>query len=372
MKVPTVEEQRTDEQRTDEQRTDEQTTEEQRTEEQRIEDLWFDDGNVKIAVGDRVCCVHRSVLARLSPVLRNMFDFPQPPGGDPSRMPLFSFPDRPDQVVHWLKAILLPGYFECYPQRIHKDKLLAVLRLSHKYLVGYLRERCLLHLCYMFGSTLSSQQRWESFGSPVTIITDSLHDRSFYCELISTAREVDVHWILPSLFYDIHGPSTLSKHWRDSLTHSFHFEKEDILRLLEMERLCQTTFSVSKILALDLAPCMSHPVCSQGPAATALYKLFNVHHEELMAKPLTFMHYRVAAAPNADFRTVESIITNTLCRWCATTVLHNYAHACRDFWDALPDVVGVSHWNRLRVTRGEDTGERAGVYVRAESDAFSA
>ena len=83
--------------------------EDQTVEEQRIEDLWFDDGDIRIAVGDQVCCVHRSALAEASPVLRDMFDFPQPPGDDPSRPPLFTFPDRPDQVLHWLKAMLLPG-----------------------------------------------------------------------------------------------------------------------------------------------------------------------------------------------------------------------------------------------------------------------
>ena len=83
--------------------------EDQTVEEQRIEDLWLDDGDIRIAVGDQVCCVHRSALAEASPVLRDMFAFPQPPGDDPSRPPLFTFPDRPDQVLHWLKAMLLPG-----------------------------------------------------------------------------------------------------------------------------------------------------------------------------------------------------------------------------------------------------------------------
>ncbi|KAL1702839.1 hypothetical protein EV121DRAFT_271469 [Schizophyllum commune] len=194
--------------------------EDQTVEEQRIEDPWFDDGDIKIAVGD--------------------------------------------QVLHWLKAMLLPGYFERYPQRIHKDKLLAVLCLSHKYLVDTLRQRCLLHLGGKFGTSLRTQQRWpwyfDDYEREMTIITDGMFDRDFLCALIPIAREIGALWILPALFYDLHFVSSTEKEWLDSP--SVPLAQEDVAHLRRIEVICDAHFSIYNLgVAMDDNPCPRFPSC---------------------------------------------------------------------------------------------------------------
>ena len=78
-----------------------------------IPDLCFPDGNIVIRVGERVCRVHQSILAANSPVLADMFSVPQPTDGEMYEgLPMISFPDPPEDVLHWLKSMLLLGYVQ--------------------------------------------------------------------------------------------------------------------------------------------------------------------------------------------------------------------------------------------------------------------
>ncbi|KAL1692592.1 hypothetical protein GGG16DRAFT_51030 [Schizophyllum commune] len=181
-----------------------------------ITDLWFPDGNTVIRVGERVCRVHQSILAANSPVLADMFSVPQPTDGEMYEgLPMMSFPEPPEDVLHWLKSMLLLGYFEVYPSRIHQDKLLATLRLSHKYGVQPLRQRALYRLSVAFPDIVDVHEAIVDLAHDSSFRTKAAIDGDFtlkfLCKVNALALEIGAHWLLPSVMYNIHSAT-----WKDA------------------------------------------------------------------------------------------------------------------------------------------------------------
>ncbi|KAL1731455.1 hypothetical protein EV714DRAFT_195795, partial [Schizophyllum commune] len=208
-----------------------------------IPELWFPDGNIVIRVGERVCRVHQSILAANSPVLADMFSVPQPRDGEMYEgLPMMSFPDPPEEVLHWLKSMLLLGYFEVYPSHIHQDKLLATLRLSHKYGVQTLRQRALYHLSIAFPDTGSDHTA--GFKTSFAAI-DGGCTVEFFCRVHAIALEIGARWLLPSVIYNIHSATYLDAEARARLPALM--TSQDMLRLLEVGRLALTHFMPHKL-----------------------------------------------------------------------------------------------------------------------------
>ncbi|KAI5887685.1 uncharacterized protein SCHCODRAFT_02638714 [Schizophyllum commune H4-8] len=208
-----------------------------------IPDLWFPDGNIVIRVGERVCRVHQSILAANSPVLADMFSVPQPRDGEMYEgLPMMSFPDPPEEVLHWLKSMLLLGYFEVYPSRIAQDKLLATLRLSHKYGVQSLRQRALYHLSIAFPD-MGSDRAAASKSTPAAI--DGGRTVDFFCRVYAVALEIGARWLLPSVMYNIHSATYLDAEARARLPALM--TSQAMLRLLEVGRLVLAHFMPHKL-----------------------------------------------------------------------------------------------------------------------------
>lgn len=79
------------------------------------EDLWFDDGNVILAVKDTLFKVYRGVLAKASPVFHDMFTMPQPPDAEiMDGCPLIRLEDAVEDMENFLK-VLFNGLLCVYP-----------------------------------------------------------------------------------------------------------------------------------------------------------------------------------------------------------------------------------------------------------------
>ncbi|KAI5827864.1 hypothetical protein K523DRAFT_278076, partial [Schizophyllum commune Tattone D] len=114
--------------------------------------LWFHDGNVIVRAGDRFCRLYRELLATQSSVLAD-----KPADAETfNGLPVLTLPDEPDEVLVWLKSLLL------YPRLIGPQKVLAVLRLSHKYNISYLVPTT---ACTPSSEHLLPDQAWGSSGA---------------------------------------------------------------------------------------------------------------------------------------------------------------------------------------------------------------
>ncbi|KAJ6550764.1 hypothetical protein DFH09DRAFT_1039099 [Mycena vulgaris] len=121
----------------------------------RVDDLWFPEGSLVLQADDRIFRIPASILAARSPVFTDMLTIPQPeiqPLID--GCPVVVLHDSAVDAEYFLKAIFDSSFFERPPAHTPFRIVAAVLRLSTKYDVQYLRHRALLHLSFLSPTSL--------------------------------------------------------------------------------------------------------------------------------------------------------------------------------------------------------------------------
>ncbi|KAF8958238.1 hypothetical protein BDZ97DRAFT_1842464 [Flammula alnicola] len=98
--------------------------------------FWLYDGSIVLSVQNTLFRVHQTILANHSEVFADLFTIPQPEGS-----------------IWWkrfcelLNAVYIPDHFESLPADADLDTVLTfisgILRLSTKYMIRYLRQRCI-------------------------------------------------------------------------------------------------------------------------------------------------------------------------------------------------------------------------------------
>ncbi|KAI0753685.1 hypothetical protein C8Q74DRAFT_330707 [Fomes fomentarius] len=91
---------------------------------------WFDDGNLVLVAGGSKFLVYGGHLARLSPIFKNMFSFPQSPSPERPAVVLY---DEPAIIRRFLAAIL---YTQMSPSLIldsDYETVSALIHVGHKY-----------------------------------------------------------------------------------------------------------------------------------------------------------------------------------------------------------------------------------------------
>lgn len=75
--------------------------------------VYFDDGNIVLVVGVTCFRVHRSLLAKYSPIFRDMFSLPQPEDQETyDGVPMVELQDDPDILRALLRVIYEPLYVQ--------------------------------------------------------------------------------------------------------------------------------------------------------------------------------------------------------------------------------------------------------------------
>ncbi|THU75115.1 hypothetical protein K435DRAFT_707641, partial [Dendrothele bispora CBS 962.96] len=113
---------------------------------QRVEELWFEDGTLIIEARGSAFRVYAGLLSARSSVFHDMMSIPQPASSASQPCPTVTLHDSPQDLTHFLKAIMDSQYFESPPHKTSVPIITGVLRLSTKYDVPYLRKRALMHL----------------------------------------------------------------------------------------------------------------------------------------------------------------------------------------------------------------------------------
>ncbi|THU84503.1 hypothetical protein K435DRAFT_783745 [Dendrothele bispora CBS 962.96] len=158
-------------------------------------DVWFDDGTLIIDAEGVYFRVYKGILSANSPVFNDMFDIPQPIEGTDTYegCPVVKLYDSATEMMHFLKALHFASYYDT--TKPTKFALVsAVLRLSTKYQVDFLRQRAFRQLSALYPTTLSE---WDKRENVTTI--ETFEARPFAVFLL--AKETNASTLLPTALY---------------------------------------------------------------------------------------------------------------------------------------------------------------------------
>ncbi|KAF9527872.1 hypothetical protein CPB83DRAFT_855338 [Crepidotus variabilis] len=174
-------------------------------------DFWFTDGNIVIIAGSAAFKVHRGQLERHSEVFSDLFAIPQPQDVESIEGCAFvELQDCPSDVFYFLSALYDGLYFK-QPASGDFPAIAGVLRLSTKYLVEPLRQRCLARLEADWPKTLAE---WDAREQRCTDANGRYTPRDHYPHpilVIELALDMYLPAILPAALYDLsrYGPSKI-------------------------------------------------------------------------------------------------------------------------------------------------------------------
>ncbi|KAJ7778672.1 hypothetical protein DFH07DRAFT_910993 [Mycena maculata] len=165
----------------------------------RVIDVWFEDGNCIIEAEDYQFCLLKSFLTKRSPIFQDTFSMPQPEDAEcVNGLPVLHIHDSAADAAHFFKAIF-DSEFDLLalprggPAPTSFEKVAAILRLSTKYEVEYLR--ALQHLSLAYPISLPLWKACETSLTTFPVFPSAL-------ATINLAREVDCTWVLPTALYD--------------------------------------------------------------------------------------------------------------------------------------------------------------------------
>ncbi|KAJ7863945.1 hypothetical protein B0H14DRAFT_2440804 [Mycena olivaceomarginata] len=170
--------------------------------------LWFsNDSLVVLRAEDRIFRVPKSILAARSLVFQFMFEFPQPASNsegeemaDGEEMfddsPVIGLHDSGAEVQAFLRATMDTSYFVPPPSEVDFHDLLGILRLSHKYDVGYLYKCAISHIETIYPTSLDEVGQLETTTEPDDPVALELQS-------ILVLQEVWATWLLPYAYNNI-------------------------------------------------------------------------------------------------------------------------------------------------------------------------
>ncbi|KAG5643343.1 hypothetical protein DXG03_001063 [Asterophora parasitica] len=171
----------------------------------RSDEFWFSDGSIVILVENTAFRVHKSILSKHSDVFADLFTVPQPVastlGNDSADsiegVPVVHLSDNVADFTEVIRALYEPFHFDKLKPDADLVSLIhfvsGILRVSTKYNIVALREKCIAVLRTKFPSTLADcdmliQSRYKYAASTIV-------------RAIPLARESNVPEILPWAFY---------------------------------------------------------------------------------------------------------------------------------------------------------------------------
>ncbi|KAJ7612083.1 hypothetical protein FB45DRAFT_1065475 [Roridomyces roridus] len=302
-------------------------------------ELWFDDGNIILQAGN------------------NMLDFPQP--SDSERVegcPLVRLVDSETEVAVFLKAIFDSEFFRPFPVYTELKIIVGVLRLSHKYEVGHLGRRALIHLSSTYDTELA---RWDR----VTVPTDELghsnmnhpainlrswwwtQNNADFIVLIPLVQEVGALWLLPDIFYNFAAV--------------FHELDRDIfIRIL-------TQLSVENQMAFF----SGHAIQSKTAASEIMGSLSTgiidgcstpekcTQRRLIAVDDLTSEIGDNPSDPLGIWGTGDWLsLAESVCPTCLASLRTTHQAARQEFWDELPEIYVLPSWEELEKLKLEAIG----------------
>ncbi|KAJ7642438.1 hypothetical protein DFH06DRAFT_1301687 [Mycena polygramma] len=298
-----------------------------------VDGLWFpNDPVVVLRAGEKVFRVPKSILAARSSVFQAMFEFPQPAAadGDMSDVdevmdgsPVIRLHDSPKEVEAFLRAIFDSSYFMPPPAEIDFYEVLGILRLSHKYDVGYLHKRALCHLERIYLIEIEKTNEIE----PNNLNYD-YEDYDFDLAAIPVLHDVGANWLLPYAYYNLAIFSAGVLFGAGEIWARFPSEMQRTCILAQALQSEGTRRIFSAFT--ELSTCASSDTCN-------------------VAKFKALRRCCVTTDPATLDKVVYDIppLRAALCAVCAPQAEARYKDARAGFWNDLPANCGMKPWDVL-------------------------
>jgi len=302
----------------------------------RVIDLWFEDGNVVIQAEDYQFCLFKSFLTTRSPIFKDTFSIPQPEDAERiNGCPVLRIHDSATDAAYFFQAIFDSETFLPRPAPTTFEKVAAILRLSTKYEVEYLRRRALEHLSSGYPTSLA---QWRDNELPLATFPVLPSDALV---TINLAREVHCPWVLPTAFYDyckFTGPSEI---FRGTMQDGMLLALSDADKQLCLEAR-EAQREVSKDLENFLAEVVEDCTGSGCSGSRLLWMRYlnKLRQDGFWLDPTeTWEHW--------------GPFSNHVCKTCLLACQKKYEDARLAVWESIPSMFNLPSWAELEAEREE-------------------
>ncbi|KAF5365214.1 hypothetical protein D9758_005446 [Tetrapyrgos nigripes] len=301
----------------------------------RSTELWFDDGTLIIEANGVYFRVYKGILSANSPVFEDMLSIPQPVEDDTvvyEGCPVVKLYDSSTDMMHFLKALHFSSYYDA-TKLTPFAVVSAVLRLSTKYQVDFLRQRAFKQLSAIYPTTLSEWDKRESVSAAI----ETFEARPFAVFLL--ARETNTLTLLPTALY-LCADSQEIDYILDGLN---SFDGAHIELEWPDKRAC---LRARESLALDLRSRVFAFLTGQLPLPgcrnTTVCNNMRLRWLQSVESSLGSGIFSVQF-PWGQFR-------SGVCEYCYAASQAHYKSERTKLWDELPGKFGLPSWDNLKRT----------------------
>ncbi|KAJ3507996.1 hypothetical protein NLJ89_g5998 [Agrocybe chaxingu] len=172
----------------------------------RHESFWMYDGSIVLHVQNTLFRVHQTILAAHSEVFATLFTVPQPEGEDMiDGCHVVELHDHERDFEDLLAAVYRPDHFDTLPIDADLDTVMifigGILRLSTKYVVRYLRQRCISLLLTKLPPTFEAYEAKSALTSPPGNSPAERYRSDTVMRAIRLAQDNNVLEALPYAYY---------------------------------------------------------------------------------------------------------------------------------------------------------------------------
>ncbi|KAJ7266471.1 hypothetical protein B0H12DRAFT_1259100 [Mycena haematopus] len=297
---------------------------------ERVPELWFEEASLVFQAETSLFHVYSGILSKQSSVFRDMLSFPQPAPIEADMVdgcPRIILHDKAADVTVFFQAIYDSSFF-VPPFSPSLDTLAGILRLSIKYDVDYLRQRCLRHLSDMYPTTLKA---WDLRGYSRDIINLRAPPNVYpVFQILDLLKEVDAPWLVPSIMYL--GCSSPIQRILDGGPPGLTPEKRAML--IAYPEQAAAVESVLRFLKQRFAGCHAPERCN-----TELLQL-----SVFIAENWNKCRFPLEIWEENDWE----VVAGDLCAACIAECRKTHAAGRQEFWNRMPEIFGVNYrWDEL-------------------------
>ncbi|KAF9522445.1 hypothetical protein CPB83DRAFT_899627 [Crepidotus variabilis] len=302
-------------------------------------EFWLYDGSVVLAVEKTLFRVHQTILANHSEVFADLFTIPQPDGEFMiDGCHIVQLYDDENDFSDLLKAVYRPDHLDTLPLDADLDTLMnfisGILKLSTKYMIRYLRQRCIALLLTKLPATFESYQAKSHSTNPTSSLSPPTPSPDRYrsdtvMRAIKLAQENNVLEALPYAYYCVsrfphkrllkERPGDIS--WKDKA-----------ICLVGRERLgwAQMSMSYSFLLVFQRSPTCQSLLCAHARSPHAEW-----HALENARSP----------HPLREFEGWDRL---NICPDCVAYCKQRHLAGRQEVWNHLPTLFELQSWEELK------------------------